>query len=748
MEQLDAAALAQACEAGHAIRSRSGDHLVVEAHLVRDLCRHGAGKVDPRGLVIEGARISGVLDLSGMEVAFPLQFTRCVFDHEVVMDGADLHRLVLTGCTVPGVMANGLRVRRDLDLSGSRITGDLWTSASTSCPAAVWLCESEIGGRLLCVDTILESSGRAMQADRMRVGGTIRLLHGFEAHGGVRLLGVDVAGSLDLTGARLCRPDRGQAMDLGDAKIGGSMFLIDDQTGRRPLIRGRIDLGNARISGQFLIRNTTFEPTEAVKAALYASRRAGGTAISAPGLFVGGDISVEGECRIGGGVDLAMGSFSTIVIHRGSEFAVSGGRALDLTNAELRSSLFIEEGVVSAGTLRLAGAHIRGDLSLRGTRWSDPEGTALISAPSLTVDGQVNLRGIEATGGTLRFRSATIGGILDARQAILRNPDGEAISLHRATVRGSLSLTHGFRAQGRVVLSRCTVDGRLDCEGGTFEDAIEAVSATARGGMRLRWAKPPTSVDLTGAATTVLDDDPQAWPGRTAIAGFAYDRFDGVWDWRARRAWLRSMRPYDASAYEQAARVYRQHGRPVEAERLLMDQRHQARRASTEEPSSRRRLRNARDLFYGVTVGYGYRPGRTLWLLSSLLALVGVLMFIPAVQHTLRATDPRGNVYAVDGRLVTVDAVTSPTDATATAARRGPHPGPCGDGQVRCFDPVFYTVDTVVPLISLGQRETWFPETETTAGQVVAILLNVAGLLGWILSTVVVLSFARLARPA
>ncbi|GII57588.1 oxidoreductase [Planotetraspora thailandica] len=746
---LSAAALAQACTAGRAVRAREGEGLVVPARLVRELCRGGREEVDPRGLTIEGARIDGDLDLSGMQVPFPLRFIRCSFDRPVNLDGADLHVLTLDACTVPGLLGNGMRVRRDLDLSRSRITGDLWTSASTSCTAAVWLCESEIGGRILCLDTVIDSRMRAVQADRMRVGGTIRLLHGFEARGGIRLLGAQVEGSLDLAGARLTRPDRGLALDLGDAHIGGSVFLIDDRTGRRPLIRGSLDLGNARISGELLVRNVTIEPTEEVRGAGYSSSRGGGTAVSAPGLYVGGDLSVEGACRIGGGVDLAMGSFSTIRIRRGCELAAGGGRALDLTNAELRSSLLIEDGVAVRGTLRLAGTHIRGDLTLEGTTWSDPEGGSLIAAEGVVVDNVVNLRRLEANGGRLRFRSATVGGIVDAHGARLHNPGGEALSLQRAVVRGSVSLSGGFAAEGRVLLSRCTVEGSLDCEGGTFAEGLWAVAAIARGGMRLRWAQVPPVVDLTGASTTVLTDDPDRWPRATVIAGFAYDRFDGSWDWRARRDWLRGMSSFDAGPYEQAARVLRQHGRATEAERLLIEQRRQARKAAASRGRSPRQwIRGALDLLYGLSVGYGYRPGRTLWLLGALLVVVGVMMATPAVQQTMRATDPRGNVYAVDGRLVTVDGAVAGEDATAAAAPRAARPGPCGDGQVRCFDPLFYSVDTVVPLISLGQRATWYPETRSAHGSLVSTLLNVAGLLGWLLSTVVVLSFARLARPA
>ncbi|MEV1240617.1 hypothetical protein [Nonomuraea sp. NPDC049750] len=748
---LDEATLFRACATGQVLRAQDGEEFVVQGRLLRELCRRGSADIDPRGLAIEGARIAGDLDLSGMQVPYPLRFVNCVFDRPLALDGAELHLLVLDGCAVPGILANGLCVRRDLDLSRSRISGGLWTSASTSCSAAVWLCESEIGGRLICLDTVIDADMRAVQADRMRVGGTIRLLHGFEARGGMRLLGVELAGSLDLTGARLTRPDRGLALDLGDAQIGGSVFLIDDQTGRRPLIDGRLTMSNARVAGKFLIRNADFEPSETVTGAGYSNQRDGGTSISAPGLFVGGDLSVEGECRFGGGVDLSMGSFSTIQIRKGCEFAVAGGRAVDLTNAELRSSLVFEEGVAVQGMLKLSGAHIKGSLILRGTRWSGPENGSLISAGGVVVDSAVDLRDVETTGGRLLFRSAAVGGIVDAHRARLHNPEGEALSLQRVVVRGSIQLTGGFTADGRVSLNRCVVEGRLDCADGTFTEGIEAVSATVRGGIHLRWRDVPKSMDLTGAVTTVLADDPARWPRHSAIAGFVYDRFDGPWDWRTRRDWLRAMVPFDAGPYEQAARVFRQHGHPAEAERLLIEQRKQARK---EQPpggrSPRRRLRDLRDLLYGVTVGYGYRPGRTLWLLGALLALVGVMMLTPAVQQTLRATDPRGNVYAVDGRLVTVSGTSAATatDGTATPARLAARPGPCGDGQVRCFDPVFYTVDTVIPLLTLGQRATWYPETRSSAGALTFTLLNLASMLGWLLSTVVVLSFARLARPA
>ena len=43
--------------------------------------------------------------------------------------------------------------------------------------------------------------------------------------GEIRFLGARIGGSLDLTGAHLTDPLNGLALDLGDAQIGGSLFL-------------------------------------------------------------------------------------------------------------------------------------------------------------------------------------------------------------------------------------------------------------------------------------------------------------------------------------------------------------------------------------------------------------------------------------------------------------------------------------------------------------------------------------------
>jgi hypothetical protein len=749
----------------------AGEPGVVGADLLRSLCRERRDEVDDRGLSLRNAVISGALDLNAVTVRFPLRLAGCRFEEPVDISGATLAELLLIQCQIPGLLGNGVDVRGDLNLSGSTISGCSPTTASQSRTAAIWLCESHVGGRLLCVDTTIHpGEGRAIQADRMRVGGTVRFIHDFTATGEVRLLGARIDGSLDLTGAHLA-DDHGLAIDLADAVIGGGLYLIGRREGRKLEIKGRVALYSAQVAGQLVLRDAIIAASTTPPSGNYMNQHVHGSAFGASKLSVGGGMAFENDCWIRGRTDLPLATLSSFTADSTCRFDAPGSTALDLTNAEVGSGLRLAEGVAVRGTLRLTGATIHGRLTLKAITLSAPEDSSCLAAQSATIDGDVELQSISATGGKVNFRAATVGGGFDARGATLHNPQAFTLSLHHTHVRGSVGLIDGFRSTGAVMLNRTNVDGRLDCTDATLicagptpenptGTALEAFSAVIRGGMYLGWRTIEPDINLTEATTSTLADDLTTWPDRYTLTGFTYERFDAVgaqppdhaWNGAARRQWLGAQHEFDAGSYEQAARVFRQHGYLREAEDILIAQRRDATRAIVRRPSTRwpsAALHLIRSALFGWTVGYGYRPGRVLWILAILLVAVTMTVQIPDAQATFRATDPAGNVYSTSGRLVTVTAPdpAAPTgDNFAVAAARAPTADACGDGQVRCFSPFFYAVDTVVPLVSLGQRTAWYPNRAAPWGNLMDTWLNLATILGWILSSIFLLSFTRLAR--
>jgi hypothetical protein len=157
---------------------------------------------------------------------------------------------------------------------------------------------------------------------------------------------------------------------------------------------------------------------------------------------------------------------------------------------------FIATGRGDLGAVRLLGAQIRGQLSMRDATLINRSGPALL-ADGLNVDGDAFLdEGFSAAGygspGTLRLRGAQIGGSLALTSAKVTNEFGPAIDAENLAVGGNMSLANGFRAAGRysdatVRLHGAKISGSLILDGANLSNdsgsALSADRAEVGGGM-------------------------------------------------------------------------------------------------------------------------------------------------------------------------------------------------------------------------------------------------------------------------
>jgi cytoskeletal protein CcmA (bactofilin family) len=365
-----------------------------------------------------------------------LHFVDCEFTDELAIEGANLQELHILRSALPGLIGNGIQTRRDLSLSGSSITGAFRTSSSLRRSSAVWLTESIIGGRLLAVGTQIETKAdRAIQADRSRIAGDVRLVRGFMANAEIRLLAAQLDGSLDLTGSRLTSYS-GRALDIAGAVIGGSVFFIDDpDEDMQPVVAGRVEMNGTVINDRLRFRRARLTaPKQGTGLQHYNTKDPGERlALIAPGLKVRGRLIVE-ESTIEGGLAFPGATIDGRVLIDG-HIINPENLALDLSYSDLGASLDVVNKSTIKGTVKLGGIRVAGDIDFADANLSAPQrGYAgvrdCVYGAGARIAGDVRFARSTVTNGAINFRGSEIAGDMDANGATFINHGDRTVNLH------------------------------------------------------------------------------------------------------------------------------------------------------------------------------------------------------------------------------------------------------------------------------------------------------------------------------
>jgi len=374
-------------------------------------------------------------------------------------------------------------------------------------------------------------------------------------------------------------------------------------------------------------------------------------------------------------------------------------------------------GAALHGEVRLPGSRLGGNLSLDGAAISCPGSSALL-ADGIEVRS-VELRGAVIAGET-RMTSARIDGDLDLTGARLSHPDGEALHLNRTLVRGGFFL---------------------------------------RGGAEIKGA-----LDLTGASIDTLHDDEASWPnsGDLLLNRCLYNALiGGPVDARRRLAWLARQSPerwgedFWPQPYEQLAYVFQEMGHDEDARTVLVEKERLQRAARRARTSGQlwRLLLHVKDTLLGVTLGYGRKPLLSFaWL--SLFWSLGVAVF--ALAQAQSAIKPNSSVVLRSSEW-TMCGVARSEERMLTAGPAAGRAGP-GQTQLHCFlaqpeassYPAFnawmYSLDTLFPVLEIGQKEYWRPDPAKPWGPFAMGYFYFQAVVGWALSLLAIAGFSGLVR--
>ncbi|WP_374332543.1 hypothetical protein [Aestuariivirga sp.] len=476
------------------------------------------------------------------------------------------------------------------------------------------------------------------------------------------------------------------------------------------------------------LRPAAGDTTREVRAAFLRFLILGGDARHRPhekgvrvsGGWISGVLDLEG-CRIPRDIGLKDCRFDAVPVLR---YAVVDNLFLDgsllpglqAERLEARGGVSLKSAEVT-GEIRLVGSRLDGNLSLDGAVVRAERGPALV-ADGITMRA-AELRGLDAEG-EVRMTSARIDGDLDLTGARISYPEGEALHLNRTVVRGGLFLRGGAK-----------IDGALD---------------------------------LTGASIDTLHDDEESWPapGDLLLNRCLYNALlGGPMDAHRRLAWLARQTParwkeeFWPQPYEQLAHVYRDMGHDEDATAVLVEKerlQRQARRARSPSPAMRW-LFSIMDGLLGITLGYGRRPLLAfLWLFLFWIAGVGVF----AMAEAQSAMKPASAVVlrAPDWTLCAVPQGQQRSLIAGTFEGRAQP----GQSQLHCFlaqpeaasYPAFnawmYSLDTLFPVLMLGQKEFWRPNPDVPGGSFAMGYFYIQSVVGWALSLLAIAGFSGLVR--
>ncbi|MEU2057661.1 membrane-associated oxidoreductase [Streptomyces bungoensis] len=363
-----------------------------------------------------------------------------------------------------------------------------------------------------------------------------------------------------------------------------------------------------------------------------------------------------------------------------------------LTSATLRvEGVLRMTGCRMRGPVRLGGAQITGALFMERAEFTAPDDSEPVLqlnqatigddlwAPEMRAHGQVRLTG------------ASVAGRINVQDAEFDNPGATALDAQNLNVEAHIR-ARCVRARGRVELRGSRISGRLDLlhahlshQGDTALRASSCVIGELwlRGGDRMRGA-----LNLRRSQIEILTLEPEMLPDQVYLSNLRYTVLTPHEPAERRLPMLeRDGGRYEPHSYEQLMAAYRHVG-DDDAARLVQ--------------LAKQRRRRTTLAWYGrlwgyvqdATVGYGFRPLRAaVWLLS--------LMAVGSLAYGLH------------------------------------HPRPVKAGEAPDFNPVFYTLDLLLPVIDFGQESAFAPEgwyQWLSYGLIIT---------GWILATAIVAGVTR-----
>lgn len=241
-------------------------------------------------------------------------------------------------------------------------------------------------------------------------------------------------------------------------------------------------------------------------------------------------------------------------------------------------------------------------------------------------------------------------------------------------------------------------------------------------------------MNLNHASVGVLVADGTGWPeaGNLELDGFKYGILGVHHSWRVILNWI-ELQPrgeFTPQPYEQAIKVYREAGHIADAREMGIAKMEAYRKYGDLSPAERVWLWIA-----GPLIKYGYKPWRALYYALVVFALS---VFVFAYAFDAGHMEPsKERVYLHECYLV--EKPSQPCVGWERPARwwvlASPYRLPA---DYPAFNPITYSLDTIIPIVDLHQESYWLPRDTKPGGWFFRAWHWLHIGLGWMLTTLFV----------
>jgi hypothetical protein len=234
----------------------------VRAELIRWLCvdPRAHALIDPQGIRLLGARITGSLNLSDLKVPFPLVLHECSIGERMTFERAVFPLFDLGGSYTGEIDGNGIVVHSDLGLNFLHASGEVWFPNSTVdgnlYAAGGRFSRSKVAPQAPLFSGLYSASGAALDVHSSQIQGIAAFCCGFEADG-VVVLAASTVGALVLTGGTFNNANN-LAIVANVIRVNHAVFLGSSPFAHGGVrVNGLVTFLSAHVA-EFFVQDATF----------------------------------------------------------------------------------------------------------------------------------------------------------------------------------------------------------------------------------------------------------------------------------------------------------------------------------------------------------------------------------------------------------------------------------------------------------------------------------------------------------